>query len=179
MLVGLWTLNGPKKLEHAKNYFEKQLFGKFVALMTQSGQAIYSKGGEFFFIFFSHTIITIVNASFKCDFNCGELSEFNVIINVFPYICFAAISPLHQPAYPILDCDAEAQLKALNGFIMVIDPNSEVFYVSETVEQYLVFHQVSWLLYTFKFFYYFPSLCRRHFNKTIFMCNDDIFARNP
>ena len=95
-------------------------------------------------IFFFHTIITIVNATFKCDFNCGELSEFNVIINVFPYICFAAISPLHQPAYPILDCDAEAQLKALNGFIMVIDPNSEVFYVSETVEQYLGFHQVSW-----------------------------------
>ena len=92
-----------------------------------------------------------MNASFKCDFSCGELSEFNVIIDVFPYICFAAISPLHQPAYPILDCDAEAQLKALNGFIMVIDPNSEVFYVSETVEQYLGFHQVSWFLYTFKF----------------------------
>ena len=34
---------------------------------------------------------------------------------------------------------------------MVIDPNSEVFYVSETVEQYLGFHQVSWFLYTFKF----------------------------
>jgi len=38
--------------------------------------------------------------------------------------------------------DVDDQLRALNGFIMIIDPKSEVFYVSESVEQYLGFHQV-------------------------------------
>ena len=141
----LRTLNTPKvilKISH---------LGNLLPLRDNPAEQFIAKEVNFFYFFLSYTIITIVNASFKCDFSCGKWSEFNVIINVFPCICFAAISPLHQPAYPILDCDAEAQLKALNGFIMVIDPNSEVFYVSETVEQYLGFHQVSWFLYTFKF----------------------------
>jgi len=57
-------------------------------------------------------------------------------------VCLVAVAP-QQSVYPTLQCDADTILKSLNGFIMVIDPNGEVFYVSETVEQYLGFHQVS------------------------------------
>lgn len=34
-------------------------------------------------------------------------------------------------------------LDSLNGFILMVNTNSEVFYSSRTVEQYIGFHQVA------------------------------------
>ncbi|XP_013383489.1 circadian locomoter output cycles protein kaput isoform X2 [Lingula anatina] len=42
---------------------------------------------------------------------------------------------------PDINSEGECNLQALNGFLMVISCDTEVFYASRTVEQYLGFHQ--------------------------------------
>lgn len=37
--------------------------------------------------------------------------------------------------------EGQAILESLNGFILIVNANSEVFYASRTVEQYIGFHQ--------------------------------------
>ena len=38
--------------------------------------------------------------------------------------------------------EGNAIFESLNGFILIINENSEVFYASRTVEQFIGFHQV-------------------------------------
>ena len=39
--------------------------------------------------------------------------------------------------------EGNAILESLNGFILIVNTNSEVFYASRTVEQFIGFHQVT------------------------------------
>ena len=46
--------------------------------------------------------------------------------------------------------DGDIFLQALNGFLMILDCNGELFFATHTIETYLGFHQVRLLLIRYK-----------------------------
>ena len=50
--------------------------------------------------------------------------------------------------------DGDIFLQALNGFLMILDCNGELFFATHTIETYLGFHQVLII-----FFFELPDLC--------------------